>query len=1320
MAEDEKAYAPGVGRAAPSMSHARSHSAALSEQDQHAVTYFTPQMTRSRSSFFATDSPRRHRRHWSDPSDLNLVIRSSSNLNLPTLVEPSSRSPEKERDRDVPSRSTWPVVLARARRAVNDLYFRVREVCGSSIDTRERSKHGERASDSREFMLPTRWWLNLRRVSVILALIYLLLLALHRLVQSRRPPLSARLQRVLLPATVLAGGRNDFGVPTAGLAEAVTAARKAAESGEPPPKRPLRTCIIASSRLRPPSDAPIEDSDATLLGLARMSKALGHNTTLLLLRPPKHSSSTTQRGRHPLDWLRRDVRVELLYAPAVSTGAPTPAAAMRSHRVLEWLSEEPTPTPRTQTGHQWWRGEWTLKTDTRSSTASSSSSEPKTRCDVAHFVDATAEALYPLLAQRQRLALPHTLLVLHVISPLLWRLRRDASPLAATEHAAGLHMERLAIRSAPACGAWPPRPCASTAKWRTRFVALQGGPPSPQLIVPSGYMLAWLREHGPRPRPHAVTIAPPPVGFARDDAKEEKLCGQLHSSYGQVTARGNHRVGISPPAPIRLVLALDFRSPAEIALVVNALTLLQKHWREAKGFIADPPWGRVHVHMVSRLASVGPRGGSGYNPPWPFGEGARSWDPGGDDEELGDGKSVDGGEPFDGRRLVNDHAARHEWKLAYTVHGEGSRWPDLRLAAAEKGRKNGNGPSLLVLPLLSSSAPLDVRLATRCRMPWLSFAAGGVPASVSAFDLSRTAALLDPNATELAMRLDVMLRLRGASGWPRPTVAITDDAVHGWWSGWHSALLRGKHLGVTNGDSSSSSGEASSGEPTSSSPSSSTPHGKEMPDEEKEDVKGSFSSSKGGPGLCKGTSGASQLPSASIVMVVCSRPASRQAMWELRANLARAIPAAERAFDAVTSSLPEVAAGGSPVSGAEMLLVLPETHASSCYRRRATAGSRGHNDGHTSGEHTSGSFNSTDVDGPYSASRINTDGLLTGLRLTNWGLVHVPLSNSRNLRCDRPGSSSSSLSESESGRAAAPSSLAAIFGRVVRRLKSEYALVLEARTIVAPDALCALARAAASAAAASAASAAYPKGEEASERAFVAATRLWPAQTGVAGRGAGGRSRLALPLGGPMSLGAIRNTFGKLALMRYATLKRLWRAESGGGERGRPGTRGERCAEFVWQLLARASLLGLPIEPVPFALSDAPTPSSANGHSNGNGNAANNGFDVPSNADTGFPYFWGGKPQHVHKHDGVELMALRPLLAKRVASAGTDANGTWSSPTSWSSPQAEVSDSGLGSSWSPDALDMATVLAALQKLAGSAVTSDEEAPVSSLRDSFDF
>ena len=205
-----------------------------------------------------------------------------------------------------------------------------------------------------------------------------------------------------------------------------------------------------------------------------------------------------------------------------------------------------------------------------------------------------------------------------------------------------------------------------------------------------------------------------------------------------------------------------------------------------------------------------------------------------------------------------------------------------------------------------------------------------------------------------------------------------------------------------------------------------------------------------------------------------------------------------------------------------------------------------------------------------------------------------------------------------------------------------------------------------------------------------------------------------------MSLGAIRNTFGKLALMRYATLKRLWRAESGGGERGRPGTRGERCAEFVWQLLARASLLGLPIEPVPFALSDAPTPSSANGHSNGNGNAANNGFDVPSNADTGFPYFWGGKPQHVHKHDGVELMALRPLLAKRVASAGTDANGTWSSPTSWSSPQAEVSDSGLGSSWSPDALDMATVLAALQKLAGSAVTSDEEAPVSSLRDSFDF
>ena len=95
------------------------------------------------------------------------------------------------------------------------------------------------------------------------------------------------------------------------------------------------------------------------------------------------------------DGLPLGVDVELLHSPLVAPSGPTAAAAARSHKLLEWLSRD---------------------------AGGEAARDDAPRCDVAHFVDALAEALYPVLAQRQRLALPQTLLVLHAIAPLLWRL----------------------------------------------------------------------------------------------------------------------------------------------------------------------------------------------------------------------------------------------------------------------------------------------------------------------------------------------------------------------------------------------------------------------------------------------------------------------------------------------------------------------------------------------------------------------------------------------------------------------------------------------------------------------------------------------------------------------------------------------------------------------------------------------------------------------------------------------------------------------------------------------------------------------------------
>eukprot|EP00966_Prymnesium_polylepis_P210595 4876401-Prymnesium_polylepis.1 len=155
------------------------------------------------------------------------------------------------------------------------------------------------------------------------------------------------------------------------------------------------------------------------------------------------------------------VTVEVLPgAPLDSTAPATPPAAARSHAVLQWLLR-----PR-------------LLRDLRDHAQPRSGvGDAGSACDVVHLVDVAAEAYYALLAQRQRLALTTTALMLHVHAPLAWRLRRDGTPLSSPELAASLHMEREAIAAAPS-------------------------------LVSSRYMVAWLDATGWR-RHDAAAFTPP-------------------------------------------------------------------------------------------------------------------------------------------------------------------------------------------------------------------------------------------------------------------------------------------------------------------------------------------------------------------------------------------------------------------------------------------------------------------------------------------------------------------------------------------------------------------------------------------------------------------------------------------------------------------------------------------------------------------------------------------------------------------------------------------------------------------------------------------
>ena len=91
-----------------------------------------------------------------------------------------------------------------------------------------------------------------------------------------------------------------------------------------------------------------------------------------------------------------------------------------------------------------------------------------------HFVDDVASGSLALLVQKQGLALRGTAIALHVLTPLQWRLRRDAVILPSPEAAADLHLEREAVNMAS------------------------------ELLLVSGYMNEWLHRFGPRPQPRAI------------------------------------------------------------------------------------------------------------------------------------------------------------------------------------------------------------------------------------------------------------------------------------------------------------------------------------------------------------------------------------------------------------------------------------------------------------------------------------------------------------------------------------------------------------------------------------------------------------------------------------------------------------------------------------------------------------------------------------------------------------------------------------------------------------------------------------------------
>ena len=192
----------------------------------------------------------------------------------------------------------------------------------------------------------------------------------------------------------------------------------------------MNVCIISRAAIWPPSKQPLEDAAATALGLAWIAHDLGHQITFLQLYPP----STTAQAATIQHILPPGANFETLSpsSPTMTPSLNSSRTASYSHQILQWLRMKDAKL--------------------RGVSHKAGVIRPRahnTRCGVAHFVDATAEALYALLAQAQGLELQRTHLALHIVAPLEWILRRDSTALASVEVCEwSAHNQTLAISSA--------------------------------------------------------------------------------------------------------------------------------------------------------------------------------------------------------------------------------------------------------------------------------------------------------------------------------------------------------------------------------------------------------------------------------------------------------------------------------------------------------------------------------------------------------------------------------------------------------------------------------------------------------------------------------------------------------------------------------------------------------------------------------------------------------------------------------------------------------------------------------------------------------
>ena len=473
-----------------------------------------------------------------------------------------------------------------------------------------RASSGWRAGLGRYWASGRLWSRQLLLAAVAVLLTVLLLATLLRPV----PP--ARLEPFTLPGTHQPGGWDD--VSSAVVLPGRTASTTRA--------LPLHVCVVgADSGAAAAGDGPRDDAQTAVLELARLVGRLGHHVTVLIPGTPTAAGA--------LGALLPNVSVA--HAPLHATHAATTVAAARSHAVLRWLvgaARGPRP------------------------------------CEVVHILGRLSDGWYTLLARQQGVALRGVAVGVHAHTPLLWRQRRDAMPLASAELAAELHMERGGLLAAPT------------------------------VLVGSTALVEWLHAHSLL-RAREVAVRSPPLAAAAATAAQCAAAVE-GSEAGGLRARTRERFAAAEAT--RLVVCVDWGSASEVALVCNALTLLHRHPRGA------PP--SLQIELVARGGTQGPRPIGGFDGVRALREHARRhrW-------QL----------PY------TVHAASTSWRDFFGVFGVFGASGGLS-AADTVAAKAPRAAALLLLPLLAPSEPPDLIVAAACHVPLVAIATGGAAAQLAA------------------------------------------------------------------------------------------------------------------------------------------------------------------------------------------------------------------------------------------------------------------------------------------------------------------------------------------------------------------------------------------------------------------------------------------------------------------------------------------------------------------------------------------------------------------------------------------------------------